>query len=463
MENNITDNLQYAGRSLPKDIDAEIYLLGGVIQDSEKFSDLVQLVDTDSFALEKHRFIWKALLSIYERGNEIDFVTLSDELSRSKRLESVGGKEYLMQLAGAVPSAANAEYHAEIVREKSILRKLIENANLTIKEAMEPSAESVDVLQNAEKNIFALAEKQTRDSLHQVKPLLESVLQKITERKKDISGLNTGFASLNKITGGLQKSDLIVLAARPGVGKTSFALSLAVNAAVDNDYKVAFFSLEMGGEQLVQRILSIKSQVGLQNLRTGYLTGSDMSNIQMVSGPIAESHFFIDDNSDLGISELMSKTRKLKSLEGGLDLVIVDYLQLMRTGKEENRSVAIGAISRGLKILAKDLQIPIIALAQLNRKVEEKGREEPKLSDLRESGSIEQDADMVWFVEREFNKDESMPIDKGTLIIAKHRNGSTGNIPLAFIKKTTYFMEREETEEEQNSYSDDGFIDDGGF
>ncbi|HHX15955.1 MAG TPA: AAA family ATPase, partial [Fibrobacter sp.] len=268
----------------------------------------------------------------------------------------------------------------------------------------------------------------------------------------------TGFDALDTLTNGLQPSDLIVLAGRPGMGKTAFALSLASNAAINFGRKVAFFSLEMDGEQLVQRILSSRAQVNLSNLRSGRLSRDDYQKINAQVQPILESKVFVDDNSDLGIMELMSKTRSLKR-KSGLDLVIVDYLQLMKTGKEENRAVAIGAISRGLKILAKDLRVPVIALAQLSRKAEEKGRERPQLSDLRESGSIEQDADMVWFVERPVYRTHAEEDKyKAQLFVAKHRNGSVADIDLVFKPEFTTFYNAapEDFSDEGSDFGDFG-------
>lgn len=461
MEENISQESQYAGRSMPQAIDAEFYLLGGLLQDPEAFVDIQPLLEPDYFFLERHRLIWRALIELNIRGEPVDFPTVLQELKNKEHLDTIGGKEELLKFF-EVPSAANAVYHANIIAEKAILRKLIDSSNKTIRSAMEASALSQDVLQETEARIFEIAERRVRDSLSPASSLLGPLLEKIQNRKQGISGINTGFSRLNELTGGLQKSDLIVLAARPGVGKTSFALSLAINAGITHQATVAFFSLEMSGDQLLQRILSSLSDVSLQKLRSGLLSKEDMGKIQLVCPQIASSQIYIDDNSDLGISELMSKTRKLKRTVG-LDLIIVDYLQLMRTNKEENRAVAIGAISRGLKILAKDLQVPVIALAQLNRKVEEKGREGPKLSDLRESGSIEQDADMVWFVEREFRKNE--PVDSGKLIIAKHRNGSTDEIPLAFQATTTRFREADPDEffEEPGGFNGYGDSDFGGI
>lgn len=437
----LQENPQYAGRALPQAIEAEIYLLGGLIQDPTSLDDVVgaHSVEADDFSQKKHRQIWEAIVRLYDKSTPIDLVTLAAELERENKLNDVGGREYLIHLVDSIPSAANAMFHAELLREKSLLRRLIAISNETIRNAQDPAAVSQDVLQKTESEVFALAEKRVRDSLHPIETFLAPLLQKIQNRKEGVTGVPTGFTDLDELTGGLQRSDLIILAGRPGMGKTAFALSLAANSAIDYGQKVAFFSLEMSGDQLVQRVLSARAQVDNFKLRSGKLNRDEMSKIQLACEPLAQSHFFVDDNSDLGLSELMSKTRKLKSQQG-LDLIVLDYLQLMRTGNEESRSVAIGNISRGLKILAKDLQVPIIALAQLSRKAEEKGRDRPQLSDLRESGSIEQDADMVWFVERPFYRthDESQK-NLAQLLVAKHRNGSVADIDMVFRPEFTCF------------------------
>lgn len=441
-DDSLDEDFQLAGRALPSAHDAEVYLLGGLIQDSTALSDLVTQLEPENFLTERHRILWAALQELYRRSVPVDFVTLSELLKADGTLEKVGGQNYLLELINTVPSAANAAYHAELVKEKSVLRQLIDCSNQTIGEAMDVAAVSEEVLQASEARIFALAQKRVKNTLKPISSLITPLLEAIMKRKEGVTGVRTGFTDLDALTGGLQKSDLIVLAGRPGMGKTAFALTLAANAAIDNGYSVAFFSLEMSADQLLQRVLSSRSGVELHRLRSGKLSSDEIKKLTLVCEPIGASKFQVDDNSDLGISELMSKSRKLKSSPQGLDLLIVDYLQLMRTGKEENRAVAIGAISRGLKILAKELEIPIIALAQLSRKAEDKGKERPLLSDLRESGSIEQDADMVWFVDRPFYRshDESQKL-AAQLQVAKHRNGSVGDIDLIFQAEIATFRD----------------------
>jgi replicative DNA helicase len=428
--------------SQPHHIDAEINLLGALMQDSEAFGEALNIIEEEHFFLEKHQIIWKALLHLYGQGISIDLVALSTVLEEQAKLQFIGGKDYLFSLIESVASSANIMWHAELVRSKYILRRLISTSHDTIRLAQDPAANPEEVLQETEKQIFNLAEKQVRDSLHPVESFITPLLSKLRDKKEGLTGCPTGFSGLDELTNGLQASDLIILAGRPGMGKTAFALNLASNAAINYGKKVAFFSLEMDGEQLVQRVLCSRAHVNMNKLRSGRLSKDDYSRIYAHVAPISSSPLFIDDHSDLGIMELMSKTRSLKRKMGGLDLVVVDYLQLMKTGKEENRAVAIGAISRGLKILAKDLRVPVLALAQLSRKAEERGKEHPQLSDLRESGSIEQDADMVWFVDRPFYRTRAEEDNfKASLIVAKHRNGSVGEIHLSFYAEFTTFYD----------------------
>lgn len=436
-----TEQYEFSGRTPPQATDAEVWLLGGVLQDPNVLTEVVPLIDADAFYEERHRIIWSAILDLYKNSTPIDAVTLSSALESAGKLNAIGGKAYILQLIESVASAANAKWHADIIQKKALLRNLISVSNKTIRDALDAAADPENVLQTAETDVMALADKHVRNSLHPARDIVNLVLAALEKRKGGLTGCPTGFKDLDKLTNGLQPSDLIILAGRPGMGKTAFALTLAANAAINNGKKVAFFSLEMGAEQLIQRILCSRAQVDMGKLRNGSLSLEECQRIPAAAQPIINSELFVDDNADLGLMELFSKTRSLKS-RNGLDLVIVDYLQLMKTGGEENRAVAIGAISRGLKILAKDLKIPVIALAQLSRKVEEKGRERPQLSDLRESGSIEQDADMVWFVDRAFyrsHKDEDKT--KAQLMVAKHRNGSVADIDLTWIAEYTTFYD----------------------
>lgn len=454
----------YEGRQVPMDLDAESCLLGSILRDPDVMGKAIMVIkDENYFYLEKHQLVWRALCSLNKSVTPIDIVTLASELETMGKLALVGGREFLFSLIESVASSANAEWHIELLRKKATLRKLIKSSSSIIKNAMEPAALPDEVLQNAERDIFAIADDQIRDSLKPIQDFVTPLLDRLNNRKDGITGIRTGITELDELTNGLQNSDLIILAARPGVGKTSFALTIAANAAINFQYNVAFFSLEMDGLQLAQRLLCSQAQIDQTKVRSGRLNSDEKKKLIAAVSPIQKAPLYVDDDADLGIMELMSKARELKR-KGKLDLLIVDYLQLMKTGREENRAVAIGAISRGLKILAKEMQIPVIALAQLSRKVEEKGRERPQLSDLRESGSIEQDADMVWFVERKFvqtHKEE----DKYTaeLIVAKHRNGSVKDIPMTFIPEYTTFYdaapEAEDGNGEAYSYDDNSSSD----
>ena len=444
------------------DCDAERYLLGGILRDPNVIAPVIEVVSEDEFFyLERHQLIWHAMKNLYSQGTPIDMLTLPAELEKAGKLPQAGGREYIFEMMESVASSANVDWNLQHLRNKYVLRKLIKMSSETIKKAMDASNSPDEVLQAAERDVFAIAEKQVKNSLKPIENFVTPLLDRLNNRKDGITGVPTGITELDQLTNGLQNSDLIILAARPGVGKTSFALTIAANAAIDYHKNVAFFSLEMDGVQLAQRLLCSRAQIDQSKLRNNKLSPEEMRKLIATVAPINQAPLYVDDNADLGIMELMSKARDLKR-KGRLDMLIVDYLQLMKTGGEENRAVAIGAISRGLKILAKELQIPVIALAQLSRKVEEKGRERPQLSDLRESGSIEQDADMVWFVERQFvrtHKDEDKY--KAELIVAKHRNGSVRDIDLSFVPEYTTFYDATNEEgdggagDSEYSYSDD--------
>lgn len=432
----------FEGRQVPNDNNAERYLLGGILRDPDVMTTVTGAVPSEEFFyFERHQLIWRAISNLYRMGTPIDMLTLPAEMEKEGTLQKAGGREYLFDLMESVASSANVEWNLDHLKNKFVLRKLIKSSSETIKKAMDASNTPDEVLQDAERDIFAIADTQVRNSLKPIENFVSPLLERLEHQREGITGIPTGLTELDQLTNGLQDSDLIILAARPGVGKTSFALTIAANAAIDYNKKVAFFSLEMDGVQLAQRLLCSRAQVDQSRLRQNKLNKDEMNKIIANVAPINQSPLYVDDNADLGIMELMSKARDLKRKDK-LDMLIIDYLQLMKTGNEENRAVAIGNISRGLKILAKELHIPVIALAQLSRKVEEKGRDRPQLSDLRESGSIEQDADMVWFVERPFvrtHKEEDKYVAQ--LIVAKHRNGSVKDIDLAFVPEYTTFFD----------------------
>ena len=440
------ENYEYSGRAAPQAVEAEVFFLGGVMQDPNVLSDVVSLLDPEDFFQERHKIIWEALQSLSQFNTPIDVVTLSNALETENKLEAAGGREYLLKLIESVASGANARYHAEIIQKKAVMRRLINVSTTAIREAQDPTAEPDDVISKLEGSVMALAEKQVKNSLRPASEVVQEILKAVEMRKDGFSGCPTGFTDLDRLTNGLQPSDLIILAGRPGMGKSAFALTLAANSSVNYGKHVAFFSLEMGAEQLMQRIICSLAGIELSKFRSGHLNQDEFAKLPGAASRIMQSNtLYVDDNLDLGIMELLSKCRSLKR-KVGLDLVIVDYLQLMKTGKEENRAVAVGAISRGLKVLAKDLKIPVIALAQLSRKTEERAdaarsiKARPQLSDLRESGSIEQDADMVWFIERPFYRShDEADKNKAQLLVAKHRNGATADIDLTWIPQYTRF------------------------
>ena len=440
------ENYEYSGRAAPQAVEAEVFFLGGVMQDPNVLSDVVSLLDPDDFFQERHKIIWEALQKLSQFNTPIDVVTLSNALETENKLEAAGGREYLLKLIESVASGANARYHAEIIQKKAVMRRLINVSTTAIREAQDPTAEPDDVISKLEGSVMALAEKQVKNSLRPASEVVQEILKAVEMRKDGFSGCPTGFTDLDRLTNGLQPSDLIILAGRPGMGKSAFALTLAANSSVNYGKHVAFFSLEMGAEQLMQRIICSLAGIELSKFRSGHLNQDEFAKLPGAASRIMQSNtLYVDDNLDLGIMELLSKCRSLKR-KVGLDLVIVDYLQLMKTGKEENRAVAVGAISRGLKVLAKDLKIPVIALAQLSRKTEERAdaarsiKARPQLSDLRESGSIEQDADMVWFMERPFYRShDEADKNKAQLLVAKHRNGATADIDLTWIPQYTRF------------------------
>lgn len=435
----------YGGREAPQALEAENALLGGILQDNEALNEILKDIRSSDFYLEKHVAIFDAMVDLNQDRSPIDVVSLAEKLASIEKLNLVGGREYLFHLMESVASAANANYHAQLIRSKSLLRALIHAGNGIIREALDPAADPKGVLDRAERDVFAISEQQITNSLRPVKEILPLTLSMIERYRQDeLSGVPTGFRDLDLLTNGLQGTDLIVLAGRPGMGKTAFALSLMANAAIVHRRKVAFFSLEMGAEQLVQRILCARAGISQQLLRTGRLPRPDYAKITTALSPINDAAIYIDDQPGLTLNELRSKCRSLARRCEGLDLIIVDYLQLMDIGDAENRNVGIGNLSRGLKMLAKELKLPILSLAQLSRKAEDPNRKgRPMLSDLRESGSIEQDADMVWFVHRPwmYNHGDERGQNYAELLVVKHRNGPTDDIKLTFIGEQAAFYD----------------------
>ena len=388
------------------------------------------------------------MVALSERGDAIDFVTLKEELSRSGDLEEVGGPAYIASLADGVPRSANVEYYATIVKEKSTLRSLIHSANKILTDAYEAEEEPDLLLDEAERAIFAIAEDRIRAGFVPLRDLVQgsfATIEKLQQHKGMVTGVPTGFVDLDELTSGLQPSDLVLIAARPSMGKTSLVLNIAQHVGTATDMTVGFFSLEMSKEQLFMRLLTAEARIDAHRFRTGHLSEKDYGRLSHALGTLAEARVFIDDSASIGVLEMRAKARRLKA-EHGLHLLIVDYIQLMTgRGRFESRQVEIASISRSLKGLAKELQVPIVALSQLSRASETRADHRPQLSDLRESGALEQDADLVMFIYREeqYREADGSPKEgvEGTaeIIVGKQRNGPVGTVKLAFIKEHTRF------------------------
>ncbi len=435
------------GRVLPHNLEAEQALLGAMLLSSDVTESALGAVIEEDFSRPAHSVIFKAMSDLYSRSVPIDHLSVADRLETTDMLESAGGKAYLIDLSGSVPTTANWARYAEIVKRTSMLRQLIRAA--TDIEAMGYDApDDLDaVVEEAERRIFQVTNTRVASNFREINELLKisfAQLEELFERKEHVTGVPTGFEHLDKLLAGMHAGDLLILAARPSVGKTAFALNVAVNAAKKGT-SVAIFSLEMGAEQLIQRVLCSEARISLQDVRTGYLKDSDWHAIHNAMGKLANLEFWVDDTPSISILEVRAKARRqLRNKEKGL--IIVDYLQLMQpqNRRTENRQVEIAEISRGLKILAKELKVPVIALSQLSREVEKRAGKRPQLSDLRESGAIEQDADVVMFLDRNTDprgeEEEGRPA-RGTaeIIVAKHRNGPLDNIPLVFMERFTKF------------------------
>jgi replicative DNA helicase len=433
---------------LPQNLEAEAGVLGSLLIDPEATVQVADFLRPDDFYREAHRAIYQAVVDLYEGGQPADLITLTDELARRGKLDDIGGISYVASLANQVPTSANVEYYAHIVERTAVLRRLIHAAGQIAAVAYnEPDAPAA--LDQAEKLIFNVSQRFLRNDLEPIRVTLQEYFDKLDhlhERRDSIVGVATGFSDLDKMTGGLQKSDLIILAARPAVGKTALALSLAHNSALRHGHTIAVFSLEMSKEQLVARLLSMDAGVDQQRLRTGHINDEEWERISESVARLSGADIYIDDTPGITLVEMRSKARRLM-MERGFDLVIVDYLQLMhgsgggRAG-HENRVQEISEISRGLKGLARELNVPVMALSQLSRAVESRTDKKPQLSDLRESGSIEQDSDIVMFIYRDevYNPDTERP-NIADIIVAKHRNGPIGQISLYFQAAQTRYRD----------------------
>ncbi len=430
-------------RTLPHNLEAERSVLGAIIVHNDAFNVAAELIDSKDFFREAHGHVFDTMVGLNERGQAIDLVTLKDELTRSGHLEKVGGAAYIAALADGVPRSTNVEHYAKIVKERATLRNLIGSANRIVGMAYKAEQDADTLLDQAEQEIFAIAEDRIHTGFVPLKDLVAdgfTTIEKLQEQKGLVTGVPSGFSDIDKLTSGFQSADLVLVAGRPSMGKTSFVLNIAQYVGLKTDRSVGFFSLEMSKEQLFIRMLTAEAEIDAQHFRGGYLTEQDYGKISTVLGRLSEAKVFIDDSFGMGVLEMRAKARRLKA-EHGLDLLVVDYLQLMQgRGRFDNRNQELAAISRSLKALAKELDVPVIALSQLSRAPESRSDRRPQLSDLRESGALEQDADLVMFIFREEHYDPTPENENlAELIIGKQRNGPTGTVKLAFIKQHTRF------------------------
>jgi len=437
-------NTQIIGRIPPHSLEAEQSILGAMILDKEAINTAVEIIRPDDFYKEANKEIFESIIVLFNKNEPVDLITLSEELKRRGTLENIGGITYLANLSSGVGTSANTKYYCKIVEERSILRRLIHSCNDIIGKSFADEEEVNAIIERAEKSIFDITQGRHREGFSPLSEVLLDSFAQIEERAANqgaLTGLTTGYIDLDNKISGLQKSDLVLLAARPSMGKTALAINIATNSALKADAKVAIFSLEMGKEQLVQRMISSMAHVDLQKIISGNLSEDEWMQVINSMGPLSKANIYIDDTAGITLMEMKAKCRRLK-IEKGLDLIVIDYLQLMELqGRQESRQQEISTISRGLKGLAKEMECPVMALSQLSRAPELRSDHRPILSDLRESGAIEQDADIVMFLYRdEYYHEDSEKKNIGELIIAKHRNGPTGNLELAFKKEYTKFV-----------------------
>ncbi len=433
------------GKVPPNDIEAEQAIIGSMLTDRDAVISAIEVLKPNDFYREDNKTIYEAILNLYSRSEPVDIITVRAELESMGKLDNVGGLEYLAELPEKVPTTANASKYIKIVEEKSTLRNLIKTANEIIELGYNPTEDVDDIMEGAEKKIFNIMQDKEQKSYSPLKDVLVESFTKLEElynRKQHITGVPSGFTDLDYRTAGFHGSELILIAARPAMGKTAFALNIASNAALRANVPVAVFSLEMSKEQLVNRILSSESMVDSNKIRTGKLEEDDWAKLAETIGPLSEGEMYIDDTPGISITEIRAKCRKLK-IEKNIGLVVIDYLQLIQgTGKRNgSREQEISEISRSLKILAKELDVPVIALSQLSRAAEQRPDHRPMLSDLRESGAIEQDADIVMFLYRDdYYNPDSEKKNIAEVIIAKHRGGSTGTVELLWLGSYTKFV-----------------------
>ena len=431
----------------PQNLEAEQSVLGAILIENETIHKVMEILSPDDFYRDAHRRIFHALLNLSERDEPADLITLTNELRKGNQLDAVGGASYVTSLIDSVVTAANIDYYAKIVKEKAVLRRLIETSTEIITNSYEDRTDVETLLDEAERAIFQISQNRVRPSFYPIRDIVKEsfrTIEKLYEKKELVTGVPSGFKELDQRTAGFQHSDLIIVAGRPSMGKTALCLNLAQYAAIEKRIPVAIFSLEMSKEQLVIRLLCSEANVEGTRLRTGFLTESDWPRLTLAAGNLSDAPIYIDDTPALTVLELRAKARRLQA-EHGLGMVVIDYLQLMRgRARVESRQQEISEISRSLKALAKELNIPLIAVSQLSRRAEERQGMRPQLADLRESGAIEQDADLILFLYRDevYNRAEDNPNrGKAEVIIGKQRNGPTGKVELAFLDKFTTFKD----------------------
>lgn len=432
-------------RPLPSSEESERAILGAILLDNSLISQSVEQLKPEDFYSPLHRRIFSAMISLFEASKRIDPILIGEELKKEGSIEAMGGISTITNLTYGLPHFSDLTDYIKVVKDKSVMRQLVRTCNTITSEALEEEEDAKVVLDNAERMIFALAEQRTREGFMHVQPVAEKVLEKVQEYAKReshaLTGLSTGFRDLDEMTSGLQPSDLIIVAARPSMGKTALCLTLAQNAAIAEKAVVGVFSLEMSKEQLVMRMMSSEAKVDASRFRKGMLSREEWERLARAIGTLSDARIFIDDTPGITVLEMRAKCRRLAAEEKKLDLIVVDYLQLMSGGmRNENRQQEVSKISRELKGLAKELQVPVVALSQLSRAPEARNPPRPMMSDLRESGSIEQDADVVAFIYREdYYKPDEENAGLAELIISKQRNGPTGTVKLAFLKEFTRF------------------------
>lgn len=431
-------------RTLPHNLDAERSVLGAILLRNEAINAAVEVLQPEDFYREAHQLLLEHMIQLSERGAAIDLITLSESLARVDAIEKVGGPAYITRLVDGVPRSTNVEYYAQIVKEKSTLRRLITEAGKIAAEAYDADRDASEILDEAERSIFSIADARIGTGFTPLADLVDSALdtvERLQQYKSLVTGVPTGFYDLDAKTSGMQPTDLVIIAARPSMGKTSFVINMAQNAALEHGKVVGVFSLEMSKEQLFMRMLTSEARVDSQRLKQGMLLERDLPAIAQAAEKLSMAKIFIDDTASIGVLEMRAKARRLKA-EHGLDMLVIDYVQLMQgRGRFENRQQELTSISRSLKGLAKELHVPVLILSQLSRAPDARADHRPQLSDLRESGALEQDADVVMFIYREdrYKGPEDEDTGEAEIIIAKQRNGPVGTVKLAFISDYTRF------------------------